>query len=182
MSMQSVAKMILAGAIGVGVGAAGVSAIAQTKDPKVGTTVNDPSGPVPDPARIGVTLPKDIVCTGTVGVNQMCKLYGDPAKAGPYSVIYKWWPGHFSKPHYHNNERWAYVISGTWWTSSSSVYDERTTYPVHAGTVAIDRKDGIHWDGARTGEKEPAVLLLSGIGPNLTTQVDENGKPLGPPR
>lgn len=175
--MRTVTKMML-GAVLVAAGASGgyVAAIAQ-KDPKVGTTVNDPVGPTPDPTRVGYTPAKDIKCTGTEGVQQMCKLYGDPDKPGPYSVIYKWWPGHFSKPHYHNNERWAYVISGTWWTSSSSVYDERTTFPVHAGSVAVDLKNGIHWDGARTGEKEPAVLLLTGYGPNITTNVDENGKP-----
>ena len=175
--MRTMTKMML-GAVLVAAGACGgyAAAIAQ-KDPKVGTTVNDPIGPTPDPTRVGYTPAKDIKCTGTEGVQQMCKLYGDPDKPGPYSVIYKWWPGHFSKPHYHNNERWAYVISGTWWTSSSSVYDERTTFPVHAGSVAVDLKNGIHWDGARTGEKEPAVLLLTGNGPNITTNVDENGKP-----
>ena len=69
------------------------------------------------------------------------------------------------------------VVSGTWWTSTSTVYDERTTYPVHAGTVAVDKLRGIHWDGSRMGEKEPAVLILAGTGPNITQQVDENGKP-----
>jgi hypothetical protein len=180
MIMRSVAKMVLVAGIAAGIGA-GTVAIAQN-DPKIGTTVNDPIGPVPDPTRVGVTLPKDIKWSGTEGVQQMGILYGDPTKPGPYTVIYKWWPGHFSKPHYHNNVRWAYVISGTWWTSSSSVYDERTTYPVHAGTVAVDMLNGIHWDGARTGEKEPAVLILSGTGPNLTQQVDENGKDVGAPR
>jgi len=81
-----------------------------------------------------------------------------------------------------NNERFAYVVSGTWWTSTSTVYDERTTYPVHAGTVAVDKLKGIHWDGSRTGEKEPAVLILAGTGPNTTQGVDENGKDSGPPR
>ncbi len=181
--MRSVARVILAaGLVGLGIGAGAIGMAVAQNDPKIGTTVNDPPGPLPDPARVGVTLPKDIKCSGTVGVQQMCILYGDPAKAGPYTVMYKWWPGHFSKPHYHNNERWAYVVSGTWWTSSSNVYDERTTYPVHAGTVAVDKLKGIHWDGARTGEKEPAVLILSGIGPNLTQQVDENGKDVGAPR
>ncbi|HEY0265605.1 MAG TPA: cupin domain-containing protein [Rhizomicrobium sp.] len=182
--MHAFAKIALGAAVATGIGATGY-AVGQTTsgaDPKVGTTVNDPQGPMPDPLSVPVTLPKDIKCTGTAGVQQMCYIYGDPAKPGPYTVIYKWWPGHFSKPHYHNNERWAYVISGTWWTSTSKIYDERTTYPVHAGSVAIDRKDGIHWDGARTGEKEPAILILSGIGPNITQQVDENGKPQGPPR
>jgi hypothetical protein len=176
-----VTKVILAAAVAAGMGAAGFAALAQN-DPKVGTTVNDPIGPVPDPTRVGMTLPKDIKCTGTEGKQTMCLLYGDPSKPGPYTVKYTWWPGNFSKPHYHNNERWAYVVSGTWWTSSSTVYDERTTYPVHAGTVAIDKLKGIHWDGARTGEKEPAVLILSGNGPNITQGVDETGKDSGPAR
>ncbi|MEY4964475.1 MAG: hypothetical protein RL274_58 [Pseudomonadota bacterium] len=179
--MHSVAKNILGAAAFVGLSAAGFAAIAQS-DPKVGVTVNDPIGPVPDPTRVTSTLPKDFKCTGAVGKQETCILFGDPAKPGPYMVMYKWYPGNFSKPHYHNNVRWAYIISGTWWTSSSSVYDERLTYPVRAGSAAVDLKEGIHWDGARTGEKEPAVLILSGIGPNITYNVDENGKPVGPPR
>jgi hypothetical protein len=38
-------------------------------------------------------------------------------------------------------------------------------------------KNTVHWDGARAGEKEPAVLELVGMGPVKTIQVDENGKP-----
>jgi hypothetical protein len=63
------------------------------------------------------------------------------------------------------------------WVSTSNVHDERTTYPVHAGSVAIDVKNTVHWDGARIGEKEAAVLELVGMGPVKTTQVDEHGKP-----
>ena len=174
--MHSLAKILLGAAVAAGAAGLGVMAVAQT-DPKVGTTIHDPIGPVPDPSHIPVTLPKDIKCTGTVGVQETCTLFGDPSKPGLYGVIYKWYPGHFSKPHFHDQERYAYVISGTWWVSTSNVYDERTTYPVHAGTVAIDRKNTVHWDGARTGEKEPAVVELVGIGPVKTIQVDENGKP-----
>lgn len=85
-----------------------------------------------------------------------------------------------SRQHFHDQERYAYVISGTWWVSSSNVYDPSKTYPVHAGTVAIDRANTVHWDGARAGEKEPAILELVGIGPVKTIQVDEQGKPLPP--
>ncbi len=179
--MHSVTKIGLGVCVGMAIGVAGFAALAQ-KDPKVGVTVNDPIGPAPDPSRVTETLPKDIKCTGQVGKMQMCLLYGDPSKPGPYMVKYIWYPGNFSKPHYHNNERFAYVVSGTWWTSTSNVYDERTTYPVHAGTVAVDKLKGIHWDGARTGEKEPAVLILAGTGPNITQGVDENGKDSGPAR
>ena len=140
-------KVILVAAVAAGLGATGFAALAQ-KDPKVGVTVNDPIGPMPDPTRVGMTLPKDIKCTGTEGKQQMCMLYGD-------------------------------VVSGTWWTSSSTVYDERTTYPVHAGTVAVDKLKGIHWDGARTGEKEPAILELVGMGPVKTIKHSAAGRPGG---
>ena len=70
------------------------------------------------------------------------------------------------------------MISGTWWVSTSNVYDEKTTYPVHAGTVAIDVANTVHWDGCRTGEKEPAVLELVGMGPVSTVQVGTDGKPM----
>jgi quercetin dioxygenase-like cupin family protein len=132
---------------------------------------------MPDPSHLPLVVPGDVKCTGTAGVQQTCTLFGDPGKAGLYGVIYKWWPGHFSKPHFHDQDRYAYVISGTWWVSTSNVYDERTTYPVHAGTVAIDVKNTVHWDGARIGENEPAVLELVGIGPVKTVEVDERGKP-----
>lgn len=140
-------------------------------------TTSDPIGPAPDPSHVPVTLPKDIVWTGTEGKMQMGKLFGDPAKPGLYGVVYRWWPGNFSRPHFHDQQRYAYVISGTWWTSTSNVYDEKTTYPVHAGTVAIDVANTVHWDGCRLGEKEPAVLELVGMGPVKTIQVDETGKP-----
>jgi hypothetical protein len=177
---MKLANVILVTAVAFGAGAGGY-ALAQ-KDPKVGVTVNDPIGPKPDPSRVTVTEAKDLKCSGTPGKQEMCILYGDPSKPGPYTVMYKWYPGNFSKPHFHNNERWAYIVSGTWWVSSSSVYDERTTYPVRAGAVAVDKLKGIHWDGSRTGEKEPAVLILSGIGPNTNQSVDEHGNPSGPPR
>ncbi|HWX89080.1 MAG TPA: cupin domain-containing protein [Rhizomicrobium sp.] len=173
--MHSVIKIALGAAIAAGLGAAGY-AVAQT-DPKVGTTVNDPAGPVPDPSHVPVVLPKDIKCTGAVGKQQTCILFGDPSKPGLYGVVYKWYPGNFSRPHFHDQDRYAYVLSGTWWVSTSNIYDERTTYPVHAGTVSIDVKNTVHWDGARMGEKEPAVLELVGMGPVKTIQVDETGKP-----
>ena len=102
---------------------------------------------------------------------------GDPKKPGACLELIKWHPGHFSHPHYHSHARYAVVLDGTWWVSTSNVYDEKTTYPIHAGTVSIDVKNTVHWDGCRTGEKEPAILELVGMGPVKTIQVDENGKP-----
>lgn len=140
-------------------------------------TVTDPEGPLPDPSHIPMVLPKDIKWTGQEGRQQQGLLFGDPNKPGLYGVVIKWYPGNFSQPHFHDQERYAYVMSGTWWVSTSNVYDEKLTYPVRAGSVAIDKANTVHWDGARTGEKEPAVLVLVGMGPVKTVQVDETGKP-----
>jgi hypothetical protein len=137
-------------------------------------------GPVPDPTHIPFTLPADVKWTGNPQSGEyQVKLFGDANKPGPYGVLIKWMPGHFSHPHFHSSDRWIYVISGTWWVSSSTHFDPSTTYPLPAGTVTTDFANTVHWDGAREGD-QPAVLELVGMGPVTTTQVDENGKPLPP--
>ena len=177
--MRFTRMTILSVAIATAVGAAVLAGVARAQGAKA--TINDPVGPPPDPTHIPTVLPKDIKWTGQEGRQQQGRLFGDPSKPGLYGVVIKWYPGNFSQPHFHDQERYAYVISGTWWVSTSNVYDEKTTYPVQAGTVAIDAANTVHWDGARLGEKEPAVLVLVGMGPVKTVQVDENGKPKAPP-
>ena len=103
-------------------------------------------------------------------------LFGNPREPGPYAVLLKWLPGHYSTPHYHPNARYAVVISGTWWTSTSNVQDVTKTYPLGPGTVVTDVIGTVHWDGARD---EPVVLMLMGDGPSPNVKVDKNGKPLG---
>jgi hypothetical protein len=141
-------------------------------------TVNDPEGPPPNPANIPFVLPKDIKWTGTPGRQETANLYGNPSQPGPYAILIKWYPGNFSRPHTHDKTRWIYVVSGTWWVSSSSVFDVRTTYPLHAGSVSTDEANAIHFDGARKGEKEPGVILLAGIGPVNSVSVGPDGKPI----
>ena len=173
--MRFTKMMIVSVAVTMAVGAAVVANVAHAQGAR--PKVTDPAGPVPDPTHIPMTLPKDIKWTGQEGRQQQAVLFGDPNKAGLYGLIIKWYPGNFSQPHFHDQERYAYVISGTWWVSTTNVYDEKTTYPARAGSVAIDKANTVHWDGARVDEKEPAVLMLVGMGPVKTVQVDENGKP-----
>jgi hypothetical protein len=135
---------------------------------------------MPDPSHLPIVPPDKIKWSGTPdSPMQQATLFGDPNKPGPYGVLIKWNPGHFSKPHFHNTERWAYVISGTWWVSSSNVYDESKMYPLPAGTFATDVAGTVHYDGAKAGGP-PAILELVGMGPVTTTQVDETGKPKPP--
>jgi hypothetical protein len=144
-------------------------------------TITDPIGPLPDPGHIPITLPKDIKWPGCgTGPcrSEQVTLWGDPTKPGSYGLLIKWYPGAFSRPHFHTGDRWIYVVSGTWWVSSSNVYDTRLTHPVPAGSSLLDVPNTVHFDGNRAGAKEPAIILLSGMGPVVTTQVDETGKPL----
>lgn len=142
------------------------------------TAAPDETPPAGFSKNVTFVLPNDIKWTGKEGRLQMAILFGDPKESGPYAVLYKWYPGNFSKPHFHDQTRWGYVISGTWWVSASNVPDESTTYPMHAGTVVTDIADKVHWDGDRASDKDPAVVLVTGIGPVKTVEVDESGKPL----
>jgi hypothetical protein len=127
--------------------------------------------PIPDPTHIPFTPAKDIQWEGDPSQgHQQAKLFGDPAKPGLYGILIKWLPGNYSRPHFHNTDRYALVISGTWWVSSSDVYDPKTLYPMPAGTFVTDIANTVHWDGARD---EPAVLELVGMGPVITTPAEK---------
>jgi hypothetical protein len=134
------------------------------------TATADSTSPPPDPSHIAFTLPKDIKWEGSPrdGFYQ-AKLFGDPDKVGLYGILIKWMPGHFSHPHFHSTDRYAFVISGTWWVSSSDRYDLASLYPMPAGTFVTDIAKTVHWDGAKD---EPAVLELVGMGPVVTTEAE----------
>jgi hypothetical protein len=51
---------------------------------------------------------------------------------------------------FYDQERYAYVIRGPVGLDHN-IYDEKTTHPVHAGTVAIDKANTVHWDGSAAG-------------------------------
>ena len=122
--------------------------------------------PIPDPTHILMRFGKDIKFTAT---QNEIPVFGDPEKAGPYGILIRWDPGNNSKPHFHSNDRYIYVVSGTWWVSSSTTYDKDKMYPIPAGTFVTDLANTIHWDGAKAGAG-PCILLLVGEGPIKTTR------------
>lgn len=121
----------------------------------------------PDQAAVDFVLPSDLKWEGPAGQTR-AKLYGDPEQPGPYAIIYKWEPGYNSLPHSHAVDRHAYVISGTWWMSTSRIEDKRTLYPVPQGSYVIHKANGVHWDG---GVDSTALVLVTGIGPLNTTRL-----------
>lgn len=148
-------------------------------NPTAQAAENDPyKAFFPDPTHIPIVLPENIPWEGRVGHEQHYNVMGDPKKEGPYIQILKWWPGNFSRPHFHEKQRYIAVLSGTWWVSSSTHFDPDKTYPLHAGTLVQDNVNTVHWDGAKSSTG-PVVLEIVGDGPAPNINVDENGKPLG---
>ena len=126
---------------------------------------------MPDPTHIPFVLPKDIKWKiDTNFGEEEAPLFGDVSKPGVYGMLIRWKPGQFSTPHFHSTDRYIYVVSGTWWVSSSEHHDPETTYPLPAGSFATDLQNKIHWDGAK---KETVILLLVGMGPATTEKVHE---------
>ncbi len=104
------------------------------------------------------------------GSNESAVLFGDPSKPGPYVIRLKWNPGHMSRPHFHQNDRFFIVISGTWWMGTGETYDPNSTVPAPAGSYVIHRAKGIHYDGAKD---EPAVIQVWGMGPATSTPAEK---------
>jgi hypothetical protein len=96
------------------------------------------------------------------GTNEQAILYGHPAKAGPYVVRIKWLPGNMSRPHYHENDRFFVVLSGTWWMGTGEKFDPNSTVDAPAGSYVIHRAKGIHYDGAKD---EETIIQVWGMGP-----------------
>ena len=99
---------------------------------------------------------------------QQAVLFGDPTKPGQYGVMVRWTAGnHFSRPHFHPNDRFITVISGTWWVGSGPNFDPaNASVAMPAGSFVIHYGKQVHWDGAKDTD---AVLLIVGEGPATST-------------
>jgi len=118
-----------------------------------------------DSRVLAFTLPEQINWGPvTPAGSQQAILFGDPSKPGLYGVLTKWLAGnHFSKPHFHPNDRFITVISGTWWVGTGPNFDPANgTVPMPAGSFVTHYAKQVHWDGAKDVD---AVLLIVGEGP-----------------
>jgi hypothetical protein len=121
-----------------------------------------------DPAVVGFTLPDQIAWKSNPSGNRTAVLQGDPAKPGPYAMLVQWLPGNMSRPHFHPNDRFFMVISGTWWVGSGAKFNADATVPMPAGSYVIHFAKGVHFDGAKN---EQATILVWGEGPATSTPV-----------
>jgi hypothetical protein len=125
-----------------------------------------------NPAALIYKLP-DQISWGPVNAAgaQSAVVAGDPTKPGFYAVYNKWTKGnHFSRPHFHPNDRYIVVLQGTWWVGTGPKFDPATTTPMPVGSFVTHFGKQVHWDGAKD---EDAVLLIMGEGPATSTAAEE---------
>ena len=89
-------------------------------------------------------------------------LLGDPSKPGLYIIMVKWLPHRMSHPHFHPHDRFATVISGTWYVGTGPKFDPDGTTPLPPGSFVTHYGKQIHYDGAKDGD---TVLEIVGDGP-----------------
>src|SRR5260370_8291171 len=82
----------------------------------------------------------------------MAVMRGDPDKPGPYIVLIKWGPHQMSRPHFHPNDRFITVLSGTWWVGTGSKFDPESTVPMPAGSFGTHFGKGVDYGGPKRGE------------------------------
>ena len=124
-----------------------------------------------DRAAVDFTPPAEIKWVrNAAGTNEQAILFGDPSKPGPYVVRVRWFPGNMSRPHFHPNDRFFVVISGTWWMGTGEKFDPDSTVPVGAGTYVIHYGGKVHYDGAKN---EETVIQVWGMGPATSTPAEK---------
>ena len=125
-----------------------------------------------NPAAVAYKLP-DQIPWGPVNAAgaQNAVVVGDPSKPGFYMVYNKWTKGnHFSRPHFHPNDRFIVVLQGTWWVGTGPKFDLANTTPMPAGSFVTHFAKQVHWDGAKD---EDTILLIMGEGPATSTAAEE---------
>ena len=123
----------------------------------------------PDPKVAAITPPDKIQWVkGPLGADTAV-LVGDPNKPGLYVVLVKWRAHNMSRPHFHPNDRYITVLSGTWWVGTGTKFDPASTVPVGPGTYVRHFAKQVHYDGAKDGD---CVLEIVGQGPETMTAAE----------
>ena len=124
-----------------------------------------------DRTAVDFTAPADIKWVrNAAGTNEQAVLFGDPSKPGPYVARIKWLPGNMSRPHFHPNDRFFVVISGTWWMGTGTTFDPNATVPAPAGSYVVHYAGTVHYDGAKD---EEVIIQVWGIGPATSTPAEK---------
>jgi quercetin dioxygenase-like cupin family protein len=98
-------------------------------------------------------------------------LSGDPDEAGMYVIRLKIPPGlALFPPHYHDQDRFITVISGTWAFGRGDAGKCEDTVPLTAGAYVMHPKGAVHFDGSC--DEGTVEVQIIGRGPVKTTWID----------
>lgn len=123
-----------------------------------------------DPSVLAYKLPADIQWRDSAAYPGLknAVLFGDPSKPGPYVVRNRFLPGSFSQPHFHPNDRFIVVVSGTWWVGTGETFDPASTKPMPTGSFVVHYGGKVHYDGAKN---EACEIIIYGMGAATSTRV-----------
>ena len=100
---------------------------------------------------------------------RVAMLAGNPNAEGLYVMRIRFPAGVFSRPHFHDQDRFITVIEGTWFAGTQTEFDKEATVALPAGSFMKHPAGGVHYDGA----KDAAVIVeIRGLGPVTTTSVE----------
>jgi hypothetical protein len=123
-----------------------------------------------NPAALKMQLPDQIKWEDDLKRGESTALLaGNPEMPGIYVQLVKWHAHHMSHPHFHPNDRFIYVISGTWWVGTGTKFDPDSTVPLPPGSFVKHFGKQIHYDGAKD---EDTVLEIVGEGPATATPAE----------
>src|ERR1700688_3212962 len=123
-----------------------------------------------NPAALKLQLPDQIKWVEDMKRGESSAiLAGDPEMPGIYVELVKWHAHHMSRPHFHPNDRYITVISGTWWVGTGTKYDPDSTFPLPPGSVVTHYGKQVHYDGAKDAD---VTLEIVGEGPATQTPAE----------
>lgn len=106
---------------------------------------------------------------------QVIVIYGDPSKAGLYTILLKVAANTKIPAHLHPDDRTGSVVSGTWYFGYGDKFDEKKVKKLPVGSVYTEDRNKNHF--AMTG-KEPVIVAITGYGPSGVTYVNPADDPI----
>ena len=128
---------------------------------------------LPTEMRVSAADANQIGSSGLAGVHTKV-LFGDPSKAGFYTILL-FVPAHTTiQGHSHRDDRMATVVSGTWYFGYGDRFDPNSLKKLPPGSVYSE--PGAHNHFART-EKNAVIVQISGYGPTDTRYFNPADEP-----
>jgi quercetin dioxygenase-like cupin family protein len=127
----------------------------------------------PSEIRASVLDANQIGSSGLAGVHTKV-LFGDPAKAGLYTILL-FVPAHTTiQAHSHRDDRMATVVSGAWNFGYGNNFDSKSLKTLPPGSVYSEPGGENHF--ART-DSDNVIVQISGYGPTDTRYFDPANDP-----